>query len=203
MLCVCALMLYWAVPVIATEGNVIYSADAGKFIFAPCSDHSPTDLFVDFKDVMPGDSLTQTVMVRNDAANGVKVKLYMRALGAHEDSRAFLSKLRLRVEGEGVLFDAAASETAQLTQWVCLGTLYSGGQADLKVTLDIPVALDNGFQQSVGYLDWEFMAEEYPIEATDPVNPETGDAFPLWVWFALMGLSLCVIILMLMAWREK
>ena len=45
------------------------------------------------KGVMPGDKLTQTVNVKNDASKDVEVKIYMRALGAHEGSEEFLSQL--------------------------------------------------------------------------------------------------------------
>jgi len=54
MICIFAL----AMPVSAAGGNVTYSGNAGEFIFQPGSKHSPTDLFTDFKDVMPGDTIT-------------------------------------------------------------------------------------------------------------------------------------------------
>ena len=207
-LTVCALLLACAMPAFAAEGNVTYSGDAGKFIFAPGSEYSPTDLFPNFKDVMPGDSITQPITVKNDASNKVKVKIYMRSLGAHEDSVEFLSQLRLRVEkDEGgymdYMFDAAASETAQLTEWVCLGTLYSGGEVDLNVILDVPVTLDNINQQMVGYLDWEFMIEEFDIEPTDPEPPKTGDEAPIWLWMGLMVLSLCAGIFLIFGKKRR
>ena len=207
-LCVCMLLLSYALPVFAVDGNVTYSGDAGEFIFAPGSEYSPTDLFPDFKDVMPGDSITQEITVRNDASRRVKIKVYMRSLGAHEDSVEFLSQLHLRVEKSGnntmaYMFDAAADETAQLTDWVLLGTLYSGGEVNLNVILDVPVDLDNQFQQRIGYLDWEFMIREYEIDPTDPEPPKTGDASNIWLWAGLMALSLLAIIILLLPKRRK
>jgi len=208
-LCVCMLLLNCVMPVSAADGNVTYSGDAGNFIFVPGREHSPTDLFPNFKDVMPGDSITQPITVKNDASNKVKVKIYMRSLGAHADSVEFLTKLRLRVEksGEnamGYMFDAAASETAQLTDWVCLGTLYSGGEVNLNVILDVPVELDNAYQEQIGYLDWEFMIEEFEIEPTDPEPPKTGDDFAIWLWPGLMLLSICgLVVLIITRKREK
>lgn len=207
-LCVFMLLLSCVTPVFAADGNVTYSGDAGKFVFAPGSEHSPTDLFPNFKDVMPGDSITQPITVKNDASNKVKVKIYVRSLGAHEDSVEFLSKLHLRVEkGEentmAYMFDAAASETAQLTEWVCLGTLYSGGEVNLNVILDVPVELDNQYQQQIGYLDWEFMIEEYEIEPTDPEPPKTGDDFQIWIWLGLMIMSLFGLMILILAWKRE
>ena len=203
------ILLGCALYAAADNGNVTYSGDAGKFIFAPGSDYSLTDLFPNFKDVMPGDRLTQTITVKNDASNKVKVKIYMRALGAHPDSVAFLSQLRLRVQpsnanGLAYLFDAAAHETAQLTDWVCLGTLYSGGEVELDVLLDVPVELDNMFQQHVGYLDWEFAVEEFPIEPTDPEPPETGDDFNALLWLGLLiGSAAILFILILLRKKDR
>ena len=206
--CICVLLLSCVMPVLAAGGNVTYSGDAGEFIFAPGSEYSPTDLFPNFKDVMPGDSITQPITVKNDASNKVKVKIYMRSLGAHEESVDFLSKLHLRVEKSdentmAYMFDAAANETAQLIDWVCLGTLYSGGEVNLNVILDVPVELDNNYQQQVGYLDWEFMIEEYEIEPTDPEPPKTGDDSKLWLWTSLMIVSLFAMVILLFVSKRK
>ena len=83
------------------------------------------------------------------------------------------------------------------------GNAYSGGEVDLNVILDVPVELDNTFQAQIGLLDWEFMIEEYEIEPTDPKPPQTGDDSPIWAWAALMGLSLCALIILLLAWKRK
>lgn len=203
----CVIALSSVMPAYAANGKVTYSKNAGDFVFEPGSDHSLTDLFPNFKSVMPGDTLTQKITVKNDADNKVKVKIYMRSLGAHEDSVEFLSQLGLKVakseENEmAYMFDATANETAQLTDWVCLGTLYSGGEVNLDVTLNVPVELPNEFQNKIGYLDWEFMIEEFPVEEGDPKPPQTGDNSHMGLWFALMISSLAMLIILLV-WRKK
>ncbi len=207
LLIVCIIALSFVLPVYAADGKVTYSGNAGDFVFEPGSEHSLTDLFPNFKGVMPGDTLTQKITVKNDADNKVKVKIYMRSLGAHEDSVEFLSQLGLTVQKSAdnemaYMFDAAASETAGLTDWVCLGTLYSGGEVNLDVALNVPVELDNMFQSYIGYLDWEFMIEEFPIEPGDPKPPQTGDDFNFGMWIAIMICSISLIIILLI-WRKK
>lgn len=201
------LTLSSALPASAADGKVTYSGNAGNFVFEPGTEHSLTDLFPNFKGVMPGDTLTQKITVKNNANDKVKVKIYIRSLGAHEDSKEFLSKLSLKVAKSeenkmAYMFDAAASETAQLTDWVYLGMLYSGGEVNLDVTLDVPVELDNQFQNQIGYLDWEFRIEEFPAEPDDPQPPQTGDTTKLGLWIGGMVASASMIIILLITKKK-
>jgi len=186
----------------ASASEVTYSGNSGDFVFTPGSDYSPTDLFTNYKSVMPGDSIFQEITVKNQADKKVKVKIYMRSLGAHQDSVDFLSKLKLRVKKSdqnemAYMFDAAANETATLTDWVCLGTLYSGGTVNLDVILDVPKELDNTYSKQIGYLDWEFKVEEFPIDETDPKPPKTSDDSNLMLWVVLSAASASILIVLL------
>lgn len=208
LLIVLVITLSSVTSVYAADGKVIYDGKARDFIFEQGSDYSPTDLFDNFKDVMPGDTLTQKITVKNDEANKVKVKLYIRSLGAHKDSEEFLSHLSLKVQKSednemAYMFDAPADQTAQLTEWVYLGTLYSGGEVNLDITLDVPVELDNEFQNAVGYLDWEFKAEEFPTEDTDPKPPQTGDNNHIRLWLIIMIIALCTVIVLIVLSKKN
>ena len=192
-------------PAAFADASVSYKGSAEKFVFAPGSEYSPTDMFESFKGVMPGDTLTQQIEVRNDVKNDVKIKLYMRSLGANEGSEKFLKQMTLGVKAAdgSELFAACADETAQLTDWVCLGTFYSGAKTTLDVTLNVPVEMGNDFAEQVGSLDWEFAVEELPVEPTDPVGPKTGDDTPVALYAAICAVCAGAVVFLIATRKKK
>jgi hypothetical protein len=194
-------------PVAAQGGEVTYSGDSGSFIFAPGSDYSPTDLFAGLKDLMPGDTITQRITVRNNASDRVKVDIYLKAESVHPEGADFLSQLHLMVAKDyglgDYMFDAAADQTAQLTDWVLLGTLYSGGEVDLQVTLQVPKELGNEYQDAMGAIDWTFKVEEFPSELVDPVTPETADPAQLGLLYTGVCVSTAALMTLLPLYCRK
>ena len=200
-LLVLVMVLAMSVTAFATEvdGSVTYEGNANKFIFEPGSEYSPTDLFTNFKGVMPGDVLTEQITVTNAKSTGMKIKIYMRALGAQEGTDEFLHEMTLTVKknADAVLFEAPANETAQLTDWVLLGTLSAGGKATLDVELNVPITMGNEFANEIGYLDWQFKIEEIPDA------PKTGDETNMMLYGAVALLSLILLVAVVMVYKRK
>lgn len=173
----------------AFAGTVSYGDDdAQKFIIAP------ENLFDKMQNVMPGDTCTEKITIKNNRLNNVKIKVYIRSLGAEENSAEFLSKLKLTVNAEDndtAMFQAPADQTAQLSDWTYIGTVFSGGKIDLNISLEIPKDLDNAFQNAVGALNWEFAVEELPIEEDDP---STGDESMIALFAALVAASVAIFV---------
>ena len=148
---------------------VRYEGGAEKFVFLPGTAYSENDLFDNYKMVMPGDVLTQRITIRN--TSGKPVRIYLRAEKVDEQYEDFLSRINLQVAAkDGQIFDAAASETGQLTENTLLGTFRKGGVTDLVLTLTVPYDLGNEYMCTMGVVPWTFLVEEVP---EDPDTPQT------------------------------
>lgn len=185
------------------ESSVTYDGKANKFIFEPGTRHSPTNLFDDFQNVMPGDTIQEHIVIKNSRYRNIKIRVYMRSKGAQKGTEDFLSQLDLKVRqrGKSVLFDAPADQTGKLTDWTYLGTVYSGGKIDLDVTLKVPITMGNEYQNDIGYIDWEFKVEELPVEDTDPSTPKTGDVIITYV--AILVLSAAALLVLFLIVKRK
>ena len=178
--------------------SVRYEGGAEAFVFLPGSAHSDNDLFEKFKGVMPGDVITQRITLRN--TTGKQVRIYLRADAVDEKHRAFLSQLNLQIScGDEEIFDAAVSETAQLTENTLLGTFKASGSTELTVTLTVPLDLGNEYMATMGVVPWTFLAEEVPEDDT----PHTGDSFELGAWLLAAGMILAAILVVLLQMKRQ
>ena len=191
------LLLACTVPAFAVS-NVTYEGGAEHFVFLPGSEYSDSDLFENFKGVMPGDVIIQRITVKNTSDK--QVRIYMRADPVEEIHRDFLDKLNLQVSCKSeYIFDAAASQTGQLTQNTLLGTFKTAGSVELVVTLTVPLDLGNEYMNTMGIVPWTFLIEEVPEDDT----PHTGDDFELGTWLLAVGMILAAIAVVLLQMKRQ
>ena len=208
------LSMVLVIPTHAAESTVLYTGKAENFIFSPGTSESPTNLFPDFQNVIPGDVLTQSILIKNDGKKDVKIKVYLRSLGAQDESEEFLSQLKLTVKQkeDSALYEGPASDTGTFSEWVHLGDLKYGGEMQLDVILEVPITMGSEFQSQIGYIDWEFKVEEVPKSkpssqsngvtsntqtAEIPTMPKTGDDSPVFYYIAGLGLAVIAVILLI------
>lgn len=163
-----------ASAVVYAEGlpTVDFTGREHEFVFTPES----SDLFANFKGVMPGDSLDQQILVRN--SSDMNVEIYMRAEAVGADDAEFLSYFTLSVRnGDSEIFNAPVNEQGGLAENVLLGELASGAQLTLDVHLDASLALGDDFQNYDGKIIWVFTVKEIeeitppPSESPTPSEP--------------------------------
>lgn len=158
--------------------SITFKGFSDGFDFQPGSEYTETDLFDGFKNVMPGDTVTDTITFTNEATDCDYVNLYMRA-EAHDEAgnplsetvaqqedvatmTEFLSKLSMKVwNGTELVYDASPDQLDGLKDNTLLGTFRTGDTTTLKVELTVPIELDNRFANRVGEVDWIFHVEAY------------------------------------------
>ena len=80
-LALCVLLTFsLAIPAFAADSTVTYRGRNDGFIFAPGSTYVASDLFDAFKDVMPGDTKTETVTFVNESKGSDYVNVYLGVL---------------------------------------------------------------------------------------------------------------------------
>ena len=79
------MLLSLSVTAFAADSSITFKGAQEGFDFQPGSQYTATDLFDNFKDVMPGDKLTETIQVKNEASDCDYIKLYMRAV-VHDEN---------------------------------------------------------------------------------------------------------------------
>ena len=163
---------------LAASPSITFNGFTSGFDFQPGSEYTETDLFGSFKNVMPGDTVTETITFTNSATDCDFVNLYMRA-EAHDETdnplspnvaeketvatmTEFLSKLSMKVwNGTELIYEASPDELDGLKTNRLLGTFRTGETATLKVELSVPIELDNKYANRVGEVDWIFHVEAY------------------------------------------
>lgn len=186
---------------LAAEPGVTLSEVDGVPRFTIVTDSGTDDLFQDaqFKNLMPGDTVTQTVRVRTaDNQNNYRIFLYARECGEAEDGRSHvkpgssqevLDNIRIRVyQGEGEnrrLISEDLSGTGdigmvpgQLGQepvagaGALLGTFAPNHEEVLTVELQVNIEAGNEFANKAAYIDWVFYADTLVPDTPD--DPGSG-----------------------------
>ncbi len=163
------------------SASFTYKGQESGMEFRPGSKYSDDDMF-NFKNVMPGDELTEEITFTNAATDCGFINLYMRAELPEEDKEAridsaqaeasvlqkeFLEQLAMTVTNKETgerIFEGQASQFAdgdRLGTEKLLGTFRHGDTATLVVTLKVPLEMDNTFASCLGKVDWIFHVEAY------------------------------------------
>lgn len=162
----CIVVSYFpALNIYAADTSVIYTGHAEDFVFIPTT----TDLFSNFKDVVPGDKLSQKITVRNTSS--YTAEIFLRAEATETRFKNFLREINLSVTVDATQswYNASAADmgTTGMTVNRSLGLFRPGTNLDMTVDLSIPITWGNEFQGGFGEVVWVFTV----IEADPIVNP--------------------------------
>lgn len=165
-------------------------------------DPASTDLFVAYKNVLPGDTITQPMRLVNDSSKKTSFYLKMKIAEQAEGlSAAELEKvhellfdqnlLSLKIVADGVtLYDDKAggkridsfdnvgayttdvNDTQEKSVSIPLGTLTKHKQADFEVILTVNPEMGNEYANLAAYVDWEFQINAKSSSGPPIIEPD-------------------------------
>lgn len=182
----------------AKQSLVTFRGLERGFEFDPGSIYSRTTLFDGFEHAMPGDVLTEHILVQNGAPGYTYIDVYMKAVPHDEEENPlsyrvgenetvasmedFLSQLYMRVwKGDELIYSASPDETDGLTDFVYLGRIYYKRPVELNVELEVPIELGNEYAHRMGEVDWVFHAEVFGNGGSDGGEPDISDSVSITV----------------------
>ncbi len=161
------LNLSFASPALAAS-RVEFQGGAENFVF---NTDGSSEFFDSLEGMMPGDTRSETVTVKNTATEFDYIKIYLRVVPETEDD-AFLSKLILSIKNNDTIISDSSLSTA--TTNLELGSFNPNDESLLTLELLAPATLGNDFQYAESGINWIFTAEAYKDGKIAP--PNTGAA---------------------------
>ena len=128
------------------------------------------DLFDNFKGVMPGDVIDQTISVKSavsglSGGSDVNIYLYARnistsVIGDNEKQAPsdLMDRIKITVKKGNQVLDLV--NAGEGTSGVHLGKFSTNEKLDLTVTMEVPVDLTNEYQNCMGNIEWYFYAQQ-------------------------------------------
>ena len=173
-----ALVLVLSLSVSAFAAEVVFEGRSKGISIASDNELTASNLFGNFEGGMPGDSLSETITIKNLARDCDYIKLYIRAVphgsgnglsgkvADIEDSVAsmqdFLSQLSMEVkQGDKTIYSGPPDELDGFQKNVYLGQYRKNQGTTLTVSLNVPIELNNEYAQRAGEVDWVFKVECY------------------------------------------
>ncbi|MEA4920928.1 MAG: hypothetical protein VB078_08415 [Clostridiaceae bacterium] len=149
--------------------TVIFTSDR-EFTFS-----DDDDLFDNFKNMVPGDTVTQQIRVTSQASGKYDIYLYAQV----PNSPGEVTPMRLYninvtelldyitvTDKNGNVLELRSAGAG--TDGVKIGRFSSGTEDVLTVTVELPVSLGNEYQDAKAYINWIFYAQEYIESEPDP-----------------------------------
>ena len=211
-----ALMVLMSCVICVSAEDGTVTITTSDIEFGPGSKYTDTDMFANFKGVMPGDTLSQKIVIKNDMTKFDYVKVYLRAVphGAANtpetkdltaaDSKAFLDFMTMTVataKGKTIYSGKPWSASDGLEEKVLIATINKRKTATLNVDLKVSELMTYEFMEKKGEVDWEFTIEGFNNPSNG--NYKTGDIIAICVLVMILALAALALLFYLNKRKKK
>lgn len=175
----CVLIVFgFAMTVFAADSIVTYKGRDTGFEYAPESTYVETDLFDDFKQVMPGDKRTEKITITNECGSCDYITVYMCAL-LHDDANNPISPkvLEKLTEDERRGLESELEYMHDFLKQLTL-TVWNGKQTEKNVIYTgSPDSLETGFENEKVFLGSLYYGQSVTLNAQLEVSIEMGNEY--------------------------
>lgn len=197
------------------ELSVIFHGSAHELMAVP------DDFFSNFRKVMPGDVLKDTVQISNTTEKEAEIFFYTEVPEQSEEQLKMLKEMKMQIRMNGKLLYTGDLQANQLANPVSLGIFAEGVSGEMEFVLQVPAEWDNVYALKQAQVKWNFAVEEddeLPYAAQEQGNSstdalqfaaetektslvKTGDKMPIEKVISLFLASVIAIVLILVARR--
>lgn len=181
---------------------------------------SDGDLFINFKDLIPGESQSQVIKITNSYTQKTEIFLkadYIDQTQSTPENRELIEKLlkeyatiTITNEVGTVLYrgpiwgnlDVDSHGTDSAKYYISLGNFDSLTSAKLMANLSLDPAMDNKYQNALGLIKWTFAAEGRESAYTSVVA-KTGESTQKILSLSLLLLSGSLLCLLVVKHRKR
>lgn len=131
-----------------------------------------TDLFREFKALVPGDTVTQSILLQFENISR-KTDLYMRA--ETPDNSELPENIRLKVYvADRLISDSDLNSQDALKEKVLLYEFSQSEEVEIKAVLEVPAEIGNEISDRRKELRWIFYVQEEDNREEDPKSDDTA-----------------------------
>lgn len=187
----------------AKASEVVFSKDK-KFEFLS----EEQDVFPSFKNLVPGESISQDLMIANQSGENVTVFLKPETDSKKDTGKAeYIDKLIHQYAKIAItdskgrsLYSGALSGSGEIS----LGNVSSKGDIELSVTLQLDPMIENEYQELAAGINWKFVAQGADGKKTTstPALPKTGQEV-MWPLLILGILAVIGALILIMAYTKR
>ena len=148
------------------------------------------DFFVNIPYLMPGDSYSDTVEIKNDGNNAVKLYFRSGKLDESELPEKIKLKITTDIAGKQEIFYEGVLSASDLTEDKILGEIPKNASGTFAFQIEVPAELNNQYALASSAVQWVFSTEPIP----EIVPPKTGDSSNSGLYIGLIIVSAAAMI---------
>lgn len=162
----------------AADSTVTYTGKGDYIEFAPGSVYTDTDLFDNFKDIMPGDVRSEEVTLQNRSKNSDYIKVWMRAVLHDENDNTISPKVLNELQKDDRRGNLSKLEYMNDFLDRLTLTIWKGDKKDANIIYKgSPDSLEKGFEDGNVYLGSFKYNESIKLNMELAVDIEMGNEY--------------------------